>query len=219
MGPNPSFDDVTRKINTLVNELRNLMLSLDTLNVVELNAEVIIAGTVTADKMNVSELSAITANLGHITAGLIEAVSIIGSVITGSLIQTVAQGNYPRAYMSNTGASFVVETAPGTAIFIYPGGGIPALLFQNNGRQTAFELTSNGFFQSISTAATQLSLTSAGAITLNGVEVVTALNNINSALSGKANSFTGFTGVISVTDGGGNPMGLYFENGIFKTTL
>lgn len=81
LGPNPQFEDVTRKINTLVMELRNLMLSLDTLNVVELNAEVIIANTITADKiaantitadkMNVTELSAIVANLGTITAGTI----------------------------------------------------------------------------------------------------------------------------------------------------
>lgn len=94
--PYPEFNDVVNKINKLVNELRNLMLNLDTLNVVSLNAKVIEAGTITADKMNVSELSAISANLGHITAGLIEAVQIYGSFIA------TANGTYPRIELSNT---------------------------------------------------------------------------------------------------------------------
>lgn len=110
MGPNPSFDDVTRKINTLVMELRNLMLGLDTLNIIELNASVITAlsitadkiaaGEITADKMDVTELSAITANLGTITAGLLNAVTILSSTITGSTVQTAASGVYPRAELS-----------------------------------------------------------------------------------------------------------------------
>ncbi|MNH92841.1 hypothetical protein D3C73_454280 [compost metagenome] len=44
--------------------------------------------------MNVNELSAITANLGHITAGLIESVEIYGSYIATN------RGAYPRAEMS-----------------------------------------------------------------------------------------------------------------------
>lgn len=90
LGPNPQFEDVTRKINTLVMELRNLMLSLDTLNVVELDADVIIAGTVTAEKMNVTELSAISANMGTITAG----------TIIGALIKTALSGQ--RIQMDST---------------------------------------------------------------------------------------------------------------------
>lgn len=101
MGPNPSFDDVTKKLNTLVMELRNLMLGLDTLNIIELNASVITAlsitadkikaGEITADKMNVSELSAIAANLGTITAGIINAVTINSATI--SIQDDVTIGN------------------------------------------------------------------------------------------------------------------------------
>ncbi|MEK3875172.1 hypothetical protein [Paenibacillus sp. FSL M7-0420] len=39
------------------------------------------AGAVTAEKITVDELSAISANLGHITAGLVEAVQVFGSNI------------------------------------------------------------------------------------------------------------------------------------------
>lgn len=121
MGPNPSFEDVTRKINTLVMELRNLMLSLDTLNVVELNAEVIIANTITANKMNVTELSAITANLGTITAG----------TVTGALIQNqTAEGN--RVYIDSQGfhskdSSGVERITIGTT----PAKGAKALITRN----------------------------------------------------------------------------------------
>jgi len=53
------------------------------------------AGAVIAEKIDVNELSAISANLGHILAGLIEAVEIYGSYISTNRI------GYPRAEMSN----------------------------------------------------------------------------------------------------------------------
>lgn len=81
LGPYPEFKDLVNKINTIVAELQNLMVSLDTLNIIKLNAKVIealtitadkiAANTITANKMNVTELSAIVANLGTITAGTI----------------------------------------------------------------------------------------------------------------------------------------------------
>lgn len=49
--------------------LTYLLSALDTLNVSRLDAKVIVANTVTADKMNVNELSAISADLGTIEAG------------------------------------------------------------------------------------------------------------------------------------------------------
>lgn len=61
-----------------------------------LDFENIRAKSITADRMDVNELSAITANLGHIIAGLIESVEIYGSYIA------TARGTYPRAEMSNT---------------------------------------------------------------------------------------------------------------------
>lgn len=64
---------------------------------------------IVAENIDVNQLSAIAADLGHITAGLIEAVSIIGSVITGSLIQT-SESSYPRAEMSSTATLFRVAS-------------------------------------------------------------------------------------------------------------
>ena len=79
----------------LTEELTYLLNNLDTRNVNELNAEVIMANTITADKMNVNELSAITANLGHIISGLIESVEIYGSYIA------TRKDAFPRAEMSS----------------------------------------------------------------------------------------------------------------------
>ncbi len=67
--PKPTYEEIANKVNTLVGELQNLLLSLDTLNIIELDAQVILANTITADKLNVTQLSAITANLGTVTAG------------------------------------------------------------------------------------------------------------------------------------------------------
>lgn len=62
------------------------------------------ANSITADRLKVDELSAISANLGHITAGLIEAVTMIGS-----LIMTSQPGDFPRAEMSSTDKMFKVQ--------------------------------------------------------------------------------------------------------------
>ncbi len=107
--PDPTFEDLKVKINTLVKELTNLMLNLDKENIVEVDGDVLIKGTVTAAKMMVEELSAISANLGHITAGLIEAVQIFGSYIATSQ-------SFPRAEMSNTDNMFNVWASEGKGI-------------------------------------------------------------------------------------------------------
>lgn len=65
-----------------------------------ITAEKIVAGAVTASKIDVDELSAISANLGHITAGLVESIQIFGSYIA------TRNGDYPRAEMSNTSNAF-----------------------------------------------------------------------------------------------------------------
>ncbi|MEK8128351.1 hypothetical protein WMW72_10595 [Paenibacillus filicis] len=75
------------------------------------------AKSITADRMDVQELSAITANLGHIIAGLIESVTIIGSEI-----MTRQQGQYPRTELSTTRNLLSAEQSAGYAINISPGG-------------------------------------------------------------------------------------------------
>lgn len=87
------------------------------------------AGAVTADKIDVNELSAISANLGHITAGLIEAVQIYGS-----LISTNRYG-YPRSEMSNTNNLFGSYLSPDNGVEIKPSGwnNVPAVAFSRSG--------------------------------------------------------------------------------------
>jgi hypothetical protein len=82
MGPYPEFNDVVKKINTLVAELQNLMLSLDDANFSSITAQVI----------DVDQLSAITSDMGTLTAG----------IIYGAYIAT-ANGTYPRIEFSSSG--------------------------------------------------------------------------------------------------------------------
>lgn len=127
--PYANFDDVTIKVNDLVQRLRQLLLNLDTLNIRSLNAKVIEAGTITADKMNVNELSAISANLGHITAGLIESVEIYGSYIA------TRYNSYPRAEMSSDNNLFGAFNDENNSIQIEADyAGAPAFRFIQNGQ-------------------------------------------------------------------------------------
>ncbi|GAA0382700.1 hypothetical protein [Paenibacillus motobuensis] len=99
------------------------------------------AGSVTADKIMVNELSAISANLGHIIAGLIESVEIYGSYIA------TRRGGYPRAEMSQTEDMFstyaspssyvkmaAVGTANGSPQLTLSGGGDSVILYQQSQR-------------------------------------------------------------------------------------
>lgn len=64
-------------------------------------ASEIAAGAVTAGKISVAQLSAIAADLGTITAGLLQAITIVGSTITGTLIRT--SDTYPYTEMNALG--------------------------------------------------------------------------------------------------------------------
>jgi hypothetical protein len=80
------------KFQKIVRYLMNGGLDDENIRADSITTELLKAGSVIAEKINVSELSAINANLGTITAGLLQAVNIIGSTITGSTIRTAASG-------------------------------------------------------------------------------------------------------------------------------
>jgi hypothetical protein len=147
--PFADFNDVTTKLNDLVQRLRQLLLNLDTLNIRELNAQKLVAGSitgdkieansinaghiqanaVTADKIDVNELSAISANLGHIVAGLIESVEIYGSYIA------TRNGGFPRAELSSDQNLFGAFKDANNHITIEPDyGGSPSVRFTQNGQ-------------------------------------------------------------------------------------
>ncbi|MNW38070.1 hypothetical protein D3C74_151290 [compost metagenome] len=79
-----------------------------------ITAEKIQAGAVVAEKIDVNELSAISANLGHIMAGLIEAVQIFGSYIA------TRNGTFPRCEMSSENNLFGAFSSENNSIQIMP---------------------------------------------------------------------------------------------------
>lgn len=83
------------------------------------------AGSVIAEKIDVAKLSAISADLGHITAGLIEAITIIGS-----LIQTATTGQ--RIELSSVDNLLKAVNTEGNTLSILPNvSGAPAIEFIN----------------------------------------------------------------------------------------
>lgn len=86
------------------------------------------AGAVTAEKITVNQLSAIAADLGHITAGLIESIQIFGSYIA------TRNGAYPRAEMSNEDDLFAAYLDAENHVKIQASiAGSPAIRFTRNG--------------------------------------------------------------------------------------
>lgn len=208
--------------------LTYLLSALDTLNVSRLDAKVIIAdsitsdkikaGAVTADKIDVNELSAISANLGHIIAGIIETVKMIGSQIYGSYIAT-REGVYPRSEMNASGDYFAaLASATNYARMLPFYLGSPALEFYDGAttaRLSTFSVFDNYFMIScdhdiriaFSDPSNRLRVPSWS-------RVVNESNSqtLQSALDSKANAFFGYTGAVST---GTNT--LNFVNGILAS--
>ncbi|MNW55500.1 hypothetical protein D3C74_331600 [compost metagenome] len=98
-------------------------------------ADKVAANSITADKMNVNQLSAIAADLGKITAG----------EIYGNYIATKEAG-YPRAEMSNTSNLFQASSAAGRYIQMQSlaSGILPAIKLINDGLDgSIYPLTGN----------------------------------------------------------------------------
>lgn len=203
----PDTDDITalrEYIQQLANVTAMAMKELDWLlngnmDVKNIRANAIVAnlikaGEITADKLNVTEISAISANLGTITAGLLQAITIISSTITGSLIQTVASGSYPRAFLSTASTNFGVHGSASETLEVRPGGSNrPLMIYTSATSSTTIFLFGNEWSvqadHNIRITATlgDINLdTPAGNVNINGTSIA-------SSLAGKQNSFTGVT--------------------------
>lgn len=125
--PDPSFSDLAAKVNTLVNEMTNLLLSLDSINVVSLTADHVDTGTLDAGKVTVkSDLNAgayilidgsgLTINNG--------AVDVLKADIDGHVVMTSAviqsSTGYPKVVMDPTGQLFAAHTTVDTYVGITP---------------------------------------------------------------------------------------------------
>ncbi|MFD1776649.1 hypothetical protein [Paenibacillus rhizophilus] len=183
-----TIDELKNAVGKMVKELSWLLEHLDTRNINELNAEKIVAGSitaqqmaadsvtatqiqadsinsekiqadaVTAEKINVSELSAITANLGHIISGLIESVQIFGSYIA------TRNGAYPRAELNDDGDLIAVYTDADNSVTIEPGITTePTIVFRKDGNVSLSLGPLSGFGFSAMISALDLSIG-----TLNG---------------------------------------------------
>lgn len=206
--------------------MTNLLLGLDTLNIVSLNAEVVEAGTitgdkiaadtitaneiaanaittdeinagaVTADKITVTELSAITANLGHITAGLIESIEIYGSYIA------TANGTYPRIELSSTGNLLQAMASATDYIAITPSlTGHPSFLFTDGANSGVMGYVTGTLFFGVATGNIQLYSNADVNLIAGGNLKAQSTNgtitDIVAAINSKENASTGFSGSFS----------------------
>jgi len=127
----PLTDDVKELreyIKYLSNQLASMLKDLDfTLNG-DVDFRNVRAKSIKADRMDVDELSAISANLGHIVAGLIESVQIFGSYVA------TRNGAFPRAELNNTGDLLAVYTDANNYLTIEPGiTGEPTVTIRKSG--------------------------------------------------------------------------------------
>lgn len=144
-----------------IRKMNDFLAHMDTLNIDELDAEVILANTITAEKISVSELSAISANLGHIMAGLIESIQIFGSYIA------TRKDAYPRAEMNSEGDLLRVAVDDENAIeFIADYNNNPVIVFRYNDVITARISIFEGALNIKSLLFSNLNIGSAGDIIL-----------------------------------------------------
>jgi hypothetical protein len=205
----PTQEDIINKINTIVAQLRELLLTLDDYNFDKITAQV----------MDVQQLSAISADLGTINAGTINTVTMNSSTINsttmnasdiyGSYIAT-ANGAYPRAEMSNTANLFsVLVDALNYAQFTTSTGGGPGLSWTSSGSLSAYLAYAAGLILSTFGTNVPITLSPTGDIFLSpgGSAKVSAWSkHVNTGtghtlqqdLDAKANAFTGANGSLPV---------------------
>lgn len=145
------------------------------------------ASSITADRMDVDELSAISANLGHITAGLIEAVQIFGSYIATST-------SYPKVEFSSVDNFIQASQDANRYIVVAPVlGGTPAIQIFNgvSSKSLLFLVNSDG--GSVGAIGDLFLSATGGSVKLNdwdtlysvgdGQSLQSALNNLSSSIS------------------------------------
>lgn len=163
----------------------------------------------TAETIDVNELSAITANLGTIIAGIINGVEIYGSYIS------TGRGTYPRAEMSSTGKSFTVYKDANNYIqYNADYAGSPSINIVENGTLRGQIVSRNNVPYFSGTNGLVLS-TASGDIQLNpattggrvAIGTWSRLFNTSSGrslqddLNSKANAFFGYSGSFETGDG------------------
>lgn len=171
----------------LVRDLNYLLSCLDTVNINRLDANVIIANTITANKMNVSQLSAIAADLGTITAG----------IIYGAYIAT-ANGTYPRIELSSAAKLLTAYLDAVNHLDIVTNYlGSPGIK-STSAAGLGYIVNGSAFGLYASGLPAELGSTSNVNISASGNLFVSSVNgsfaDLISTINSKANSFSGYTG-------------------------
>jgi len=192
------------------------------MNISRLNARVIIsetittdklaAGAVTADKIDVNELSAISANLGTITAGLLQAVTIIGSYIA------TAQNSFPKIEFSSSENLLKASASNGNYVAISPStfDNSPAVAFYQSSLARAllyFSALANSLTL-VTVGGIDLDISAGGDLNLSaGIGGLIRFTNwsaiynnsngqtLQAALNAKQNVITGASGTFTTMDG------------------
>lgn len=187
MGPYPDFNAVVAKINTLVSELQNLMLSLDDANFRSITAKVI----------DVEQLSAISADLGEITAGIIRGIEIYGSYISTN------ENSYPRAELNITNNLVAAMQDPGhyMSMAAQGFGSVPALSWFALGTIVGFLNRSAGGTTLGTFNSEPLNLQGSSNIVLQAVSGNINLSPAGSLQIGGTNGVTGTFYVASAPNG------------------
>jgi len=189
-------------------------------------ADKIKAGAVTADKIDVDQLSAISADIGHITAGLVESISLIGSFIATSM------NSYPRVEISSTSKIFQALASISDFIrIISDTAGHPSINIYNGAVDANIYAVGSSFVINTSVGKGSLQLTGdevrlspnpGGLVKIQDWN--TLFNNssgvtLQQSLNGKANVFSGVTGTfyVSATSGGPATKRLDFFNGVLTS--
>jgi len=224
--PSPPHKPDLQALSTYVGQITNLLAvlskELDYLLNGSLDVNNIRAHSITADTLNVDELSAISANLGHITAGLIDAVEIYGSYIA------TGNGTYPRCEQSSTNNLFAAYGTAAKYISISPDtSGQPVINLVSPAVLGQLSLLPLGLFLATAVGFGDITVSSGGTLTLTaqGQTKVDSWGQIFStgngqtlqtALNAKANAFSGVSGTVyvSATSGGAATTPITFSNGI-----
>lgn len=212
MGPMPEFNDVVNKVNALVKELTNLMLNLDDANF----------DKITANVMDVQQLSAISADLGTITAGF----------IYGTYIAT-RNASYPRAEMNNTNNLFAAMATANQYLNVgaFGGANVPYIEFRDLTAVLSAIINLGSFFKiesqqrmDVVSVSGDVNISSGGNTNLQSTtrtnfstlqDTGASNTSLTTKLNAKANG-SGINGTVYVatTSGGSPTTAITFVNGV-----
>lgn len=200
--PKPDFNDIVIKVNELVQQLRNLLMNLDSLNVIDLVAETITSGTINANVVTIEaddgnkyyrfDENGIVAFNGtnntldfDLNTGLLTLISVLVQSATG----------YPRVEINSVNNLIAAYAAANNYIGFNPigAGNVPALSLVFNNILVASLLRSAG--------GTILSTFGGDPLTLQGAA------NINIAPAGnlQINGTNGTSGTFYVASAPNGP--------------